>query len=52
MPARILIVDDELNIRRLYEEEFRDEGYDVETVASGEEALASIRARRPIWLPR
>ena len=47
MPARILIVDDELNISRLYEEEFRDEGYDVETVASGEEALASIRARRP-----
>lgn len=47
MPAHILIVDDELNIRRLYEEEFRDEGYDVETAASGEEALAKIRARRP-----
>ncbi len=36
---RILIVDDEVNIRRLYQCELEDEGYEVVTAASGAEAL-------------
>ena len=45
--ARILVVDDEENIRLLYQEELKEEGYEVETAASGAEALGKIRARRP-----
>lgn len=44
---RILIVDDEPSIGTLYAEEFEDEGYDVKTAASGEEALAVIDAFAP-----
>lgn len=35
----ILIVDDEKHIRLLYEEEFKDEGYNVLTASNGREAL-------------
>lgn len=45
--ARILVVDDEENIRLLYKEEMTEEGYEVETASDGEDALAKIRARRP-----
>lgn len=45
--ARILVVDDEENIRLLYKEELEEEGYEVETAASGPEALEKIRARKP-----
>lgn len=44
---RILIVDDEENIRLLYEEELAEEGYEVATAASAEEAMAQIEAKRP-----
>jgi DNA-binding NtrC family response regulator len=37
---RILVVDDEKTIRRLYEEEFKKEGYAVLTTGSPEEAMA------------
>ncbi len=37
--ASILAVDDEPNIRFLYEEEFRDEGYTVHSAANISEAL-------------
>jgi DNA-binding response OmpR family regulator len=37
---RILVVDDEENIRLLYKGELEDEGYDVIVAGSGEEALA------------
>jgi DNA-binding response OmpR family regulator len=39
---KILVVDDEKNIRKLYENELRKEGYDVVTAESGEEALALL----------
>lgn len=44
---RILVVDDEENIRFLYEEELAEEGYEVSVAASAEEALAQIEAHRP-----
>jgi two-component system nitrogen regulation response regulator NtrX len=43
--ARILIVDDEINIRRLVSGVLADEGYAAEDAASAEEALARLRAR-------
>jgi DNA-binding response OmpR family regulator len=41
--ARILVVDDELSIRLLLTEELSQEGYQVGTAASGEEALAMLQ---------
>ena len=35
----ILLVDDEANIRFVYEEEFKEEGYRIISAANGEEAL-------------
>ncbi|MCK5833031.1 response regulator [bacterium] len=40
--AKILIVDDEANIRALYEAELEDEGYEVHSVGSAQEALDII----------
>lgn len=45
--TRILIVDDEPSIGTLYKEEFEDEGYEVKTAASGQEALAAIDGFKP-----
>lgn len=42
----LLIVEDDANLRLLYEEEFREEGYHVLTAASGEEALEIARRSR------
>jgi two-component system response regulator (stage 0 sporulation protein F) len=39
---KILVVDDEANIRELYREELEDMGYEVTTVADGAEALAAL----------
>jgi DNA-binding response OmpR family regulator len=39
---RLLIVDDEKNILKLYEKEFEEEGYDVLTASSGLEALQKL----------
>jgi CheY-like chemotaxis protein len=36
---RILVVDDEENIRMLYQEELQEEGYDVTVASNGIEAL-------------
>ncbi|KAF2960305.1 response regulator [Thermotoga sp. 38H-to] len=36
---RILVVDDEPNIRELLKEELQEEGYEVDTAENGEEAL-------------
>ena len=44
---KILVVDDEENIRMLIEGELMDEGYDVITACSGEEALAVFDADTP-----
>ncbi len=45
--AKILVVDDEVNIRKLYKSELEDEGYDVVTAASGAEALHILRDSAP-----
>jgi len=39
---KILVVDDEENIRELYKEEFVEMGYDVATVNDGIQALAAM----------
>ncbi len=44
---RILVIDDEENIRLLYKEELADEGYEVSVASSAQEALAKIEAERP-----
>ena len=40
--SQLLIVDDEKNILKLYEKEFREEGYDVIVATSGLEALQKL----------
>jgi CheY-like chemotaxis protein len=42
--AKILIVDDDLYLRDLYEEILKEEGHEVTTAADGEEGLAKINA--------
>ncbi len=46
---RIMVVDDEDEIRRLYASFFSKAGYDVTTAASAEEALEIIR-QSPFWV--
>ena len=41
--ARLLVVDDESNIRLLYSQELADEGYEVVTAATAAEAVEKIR---------
>ena len=43
MAKKILVVDDDLYIRELYEEVLKEEGYAVETAKDGEEALAKLK---------
>ena len=45
--AKILIVDDEENIRLLYGEELRDEGYEVTEAADGRDLIARIEKENP-----
>ena len=40
--SRLLVVDDEANIRLLYAEELKDEGYEVVTAASSAEAAEKL----------
>jgi len=40
--SRLLVVDDEANIRLLYSAELTDEGYEVETAATIAEALEKL----------
>jgi len=58
MPASIFIVDDENGIRESLGALLRDEGYEIEAVASGEECLARLETRAfdlvllDVWLKR
>jgi DNA-binding response OmpR family regulator len=45
--ARVLIVDDEENIRYLYSEELKADGYEVITADSGYKLLERIEKERP-----
>ncbi len=47
MFGKILIVDDEENIRKLYSEELVAEGYEVSVAASAEAALESMKQDSP-----
>jgi len=44
---RILVVDDEENIRVLYREELEEEGYTVDVAANGREALNKLNTFNP-----
>ncbi len=43
----ILVVDDEKHVCLLYEEELKDEGYNVLTASNGQEALEIIKNQEP-----
>ena len=45
--ARVLIVEDDESMAELVGEELADEGYEVEVVYSGDEALAAIKSCPP-----
>ena len=45
--AKILIVDDEDNVRLFYSEELQDEGYDVITAKDGYKLIDRIREEKP-----
>lgn len=44
--GRVLVVDDEENLRGLLSKILKDEGFEVETAADGEEGLAKFKAGR------
>ena len=45
-PAKILVVDDELNMRRVLEAMLKKEGYEVATAADGQEALQILKEEK------
>jgi len=47
IPARVLIIDDDENVRMLFSRALKLEGYDVGTAATAEEALSLMREARP-----
>lgn len=47
MPVKILIVDDEENIRFLYEQELIDEGYETVLARDGKECLDQVKKESP-----
>lgn len=44
---KILVVDDDLHIQRLYKEEFEDEGYEVIVASNGQEAIELFEKETP-----
>lgn len=44
---RILVVDDEKNIRALFRDELEEAGFEVDTAGSGQEALAMVAKQAP-----
>jgi DNA-binding response OmpR family regulator len=46
-PSKILLVDDETNLRRLVGSYLRAEGYDVAEASDGEQAVETVRKRSP-----
>jgi DNA-binding response OmpR family regulator len=45
--AHLLIVEDNENLRELYELELKEDGYQVSLAEDGEQALESVRRSRP-----
>lgn len=48
--SKILIVDDEPAIRKLYQKEFADEGYDILLAKDGSDALSTVESNNDIDL--
>ncbi len=46
-PPRILVVDDDENIRSLLEQELGEAGYEIRLAGNGREAIAAVRRERP-----
>jgi DNA-binding response OmpR family regulator len=44
---KLLIVDDDMNIQRLYKEELEEEGYDVVIASTGKDALEMFEKENP-----
>jgi len=44
---KLLIVDDDTNIQRLYKEELEEEGYDIVIASTGKEALEMFEKENP-----
>lgn len=44
---KILVVDDDMHIQRLYKEELQDEGYEVIIAGTGEQALRLFEKENP-----
>ena len=47
MKKRVLIADDEVSIRKLYERELKKEGFEILTAATGQEAIHQVQNGRP-----
>ncbi|MEJ2181915.1 MAG: response regulator [Nitrospirota bacterium] len=45
--SKILVVDDDAHILKLYEEELTEEGYDVVTASTGKEAMEKFESDNP-----
>lgn len=43
MPQKILVIDDDLFIRELYEEVLKNAGYEVDSAVNGEEGLNKLQ---------
>lgn len=43
MAKRVIVIDDDLYIRELYEEVLKKEGYNVDSAANGEEAYNKLK---------
>ncbi|NIR12786.1 MAG: response regulator, partial [Desulfobacterales bacterium] len=44
---RVLVIDDEVHIRRVIELKFKNQGYQVTTANNGEEGLDLIKTQKP-----
>jgi len=44
---KILVVDDDINIQRLYKEELQDEGYEIVIAETGKMALTLFKKEHP-----
>ena len=44
---KLLIVDDDANIQRLYKEELEEEGYDIVIASTGKDALEMFEKENP-----
>jgi two-component system, response regulator, stage 0 sporulation protein F len=47
MKKKILVVEDEEGLRLLYEEELKEEGYEVITARNGREAIQQLESEKP-----